>query len=105
MKTKQIGELEILLCSLLKSEYSSLILSFNEACAPNYQTVREIEDEAEKQDDIHQFDWVSEEERQKAIESNSMWGLQYYPNTPNGFYAIAASSIEALIDRIEKDQS
>ncbi len=41
--------------------------------------------------------WVSEEEKQKAIETNDCWTLQWYPNTPTGFNMLSASSLEALL--------
>lgn len=41
-------------------------------------------------------DWVSDEERERAIAADEVWCLQWYPETPVGFNAIAASSLEAL---------
>lgn len=41
-------------------------------------------------------DFVSPEEMQKAIAENSVWRLQWYPDTPVGFYSIAAASLEAI---------
>ena len=56
-------------------------------------------------DNYYQFlndeDWVSKEERERAIALDSVWTLQWYPDTPVGFYKIAASSLEALKVRIE----
>jgi hypothetical protein len=40
--------------------------------------------------------WVSPEERLKAIELDSVWELQWYPDTPIGSYYVAASSLEAI---------
>jgi hypothetical protein len=37
-------------------------------------------------------------EREKIIATKSLWTLQVYPSTPIGFYAVCASSLEALID-------
>ncbi len=42
------------------------------------------------------FDWVSPEEREKAIRDDSVWVLHWYPETPVGFCCLAASSLEAL---------
>lgn len=42
------------------------------------------------------FDFISEGEKQKAIATDSIWTLQWYPHTPIGFYSIAASSLAAL---------
>ena len=41
-------------------------------------------------------DFVSPEEYIKAIDKNSVWTLQWYPETPVGFYMICASSLEAI---------
>jgi hypothetical protein len=41
-------------------------------------------------------DFVSEDEYHKAIETNECWALQWYPNSPVGFHAVYASSLEAL---------
>lgn len=37
-------------------------------------------------------------EYEKIIESGSLWTLQVYPDTPIGFYARAASTLDALLD-------
>lgn len=92
--------LEIELRSLLKGEFSSLSLSFNEGPAPNYMTVAQEDDDPFKKP----YDWVSEEERQKARKTNSLWVLQWYPNTPIGFNAIAASSLPALFEALRSGE-
>lgn len=96
-----IGDIEVFLRSLLRGKHSSLTISFNDANGPNYQTVAEMEAEIDtlpKDYKRHHYDWISEEERQKAIADNSMWTAQWYPDTPVSFYAVAASSLNALID-------
>jgi hypothetical protein len=42
-------------------------------------------------------DWVSAEERQKALDTNSMWECQWYPVTPVGSCSVAASTFEVLM--------
>lgn len=42
--------------------------------------------------------WVSEAERLKAIETDSIWTIQWYPETPVGFCSLAASSLEAVLE-------
>lgn len=39
----------------------------------------------------------SDEEKARAIETNEIWMLQWYPDTPVGFHWIAAASLEALL--------
>jgi len=41
-------------------------------------------------------DFISIEELAKAIAEDSVWVLQWYPNTPVGFNRIAASTLEAI---------
>lgn len=40
--------------------------------------------------------WVSPEEKRKAIETDELWCLQWYPDTPVGFCVLMASSLEAI---------
>ena len=40
--------------------------------------------------------WVSEEEKQRAIDTDELWELQWYPDTPNGSYTLVASSLDAI---------
>lgn len=42
-------------------------------------------------------DWVSPEQRQKAIETNDCWILQWYPDTPVGFCILAAADLDVLL--------
>jgi hypothetical protein len=47
-------------------------------------------------DYLDNCEWVSPEEKLKAIELNSVWELHWYPDTPIGSYKVAASSLEAI---------
>lgn len=50
-------------------------------------------------------DWVSEEQKQKAIDTNECWYLQWYPNTPVGFCLLAAADLDVLLKAaLEADQ-
>lgn len=42
-------------------------------------------------------DWVSEEQKQKAIRTNQCWYLQWYPNGPIGFRILAAADLPVLM--------
>ena len=77
---------------LLQGRYSSLTIGFNEAHAPNYCPASEW---GEYRDDDSGIDWVSPDEREKAIATNSVWTIQWYPDTPIGFNCVAASTFEA----------
>lgn len=41
--------------------------------------------------------WVSAEERQRAIDTGEVWEIQWYPQTPVGFYHVAASTLAAAL--------
>ncbi len=43
-------------------------------------------------------DWVSDEQKQKAIETNECWFVQWYPDTPVGFYVLAAADLDVLLE-------
>lgn len=43
-------------------------------------------------------DWVSEEQKQKAIDTNDCWYLQWYPETPVGFCLMAAADLDVLLE-------
>lgn len=49
--------------------------------------------------DIKEF--ISEEDKQKCIDNNDIWEIQWYPNTPIGFYKIAGSDFNLLLKEIE----
>ena len=69
----------------------SLTISFNDHAAV-YEPVAEwVADEANR------LDWVSDQERQNAIATDSVWVCQWYPRTPVGFRTLAASSFETLM--------
>lgn len=42
-------------------------------------------------------DWVSEEQRGKAIAANDVWELQWYPHTPIGSYCLLACDLGELM--------
>lgn len=50
-------------------------------------------------DDGHGYaDWVSEEQKQKAIGTNDCWVIQRYPDTPIGFCILAAADLDVLLE-------
>lgn len=60
-----------------------------------YKTVQdEINDEGHGYADDC---WVSPEQRQKAIDTNECWTLQWYPHTPVGFSILSAADLDVLI--------
>lgn len=61
----------------------------------SYQTV-----EQSIRDGDHGYnddDWVSEEQKQKAIATNDCWMLQWYTETPVGFCLMSAADLDVLL--------
>lgn len=44
------------------------------------------------------YDWPSEEAKERAIQTDSLWTLHWYPDTPIGFHSIAAPTLRELLD-------
>lgn len=59
-----------------------------------------IEEWLSQRDDMYQ--WKDEESKQRAIATDEIWTLQWYPVTPIGFYAIAAPTLEELLKLAEE---
>lgn len=50
-----------------------------------------------KESPQQQISWESKEAEKRAIESDEIWVLQWYPETPVGFHCIAAPTIDELL--------
>ena len=46
-------------------------------------------------------DWVSPEQRQKAIDTNECWHILWYPHTPVGSYSISAADLDVLLEAVK----
>lgn len=46
---------------------------------------------------LDEEDFVSHEEMLKSVQTNELWVLQWYPDTPVGFCVRLASTLEALL--------
>lgn len=49
---------------------------------------------------IRSFDddeWVSAEQREKAVATDSLWVLQWYPDTPIGSCVLCAADLDVLL--------
>lgn len=64
-----------------------------------YQTVEEMV----RDDNLG--DWVSDEQRQKAIDTNEIWELQWYPDTPIGFCCLWAADLDVLLAAAQEDDA
>lgn len=72
----------------------ALTVEFNPQ-AVYYQTVAQWIQE--RVDGVGEPQWVSDEERARAIAQETLWVCQWYPSTPIGSCELAASSFEALM--------
>jgi hypothetical protein len=48
-------------------------------------------------------EWVSPEQRQKAIDIDECWTLQWYPDTPVGFCVKSAADLDVLLAAVAED--
>lgn len=78
---------------LLRGQYAALSISFNDHTM-NYVDALG----AEMHGMFDPDDWVSEEEKSLALSTNSVWRLQWYPDTPVGCYVVLASGLVACLD-------
>jgi len=69
---------------------ASLHLTHNQHKA-YYQTVEQY------MEDNDADCWVSDEQKQKAIATNEIWELQWYPDTPIGFCLLMACDLDVLL--------
>lgn len=70
---------------LLPRHDGGLTISHNEPQG-NYESVGEYLSKSD-------IDFADDESRAKCIESNSLWEIHVYPNTPIGSYNIGASTL------------
>lgn len=88
-------QLQALLC---KGEFSSLSISFNDHKTSYHTAATAIE---------WRPDWYDDEsfppgERERCIATNTIWTLQWHPQTPVGSHVIHASSFEAIVEWLSK---
>lgn len=48
--------------------------------------------------------WISDEQKQKAIDTNDCWFIQWYPDTPVGFYVLSGCDLDAVLEAARKTQ-
>jgi hypothetical protein len=63
-----------------------------------YQSVAEYI----KDDDL--TNWPSEAEREKAIDTDELWEIRWYPETPISFCVATAATLEALLEFVNHDE-
>lgn len=50
-----------------------------------------------RQLDVEPDEWVAKGEEDRAIERDEIWEMQWYPDTPVGFFKVYAASFPALV--------
>jgi len=82
--------------ALLPAHEGSLNLAHNEHKSTG-QTVEEWLIELDEEGNSDLYDWVSDEQKQKALTTDTLWTLQWYPDDSDSFYAMAAADLDALL--------
>lgn len=90
--------LEQKLRGLLKGEFSSIHIGFNDEHSCNYCSAQKYADEYGQYEPGDM--WISDEDRTLALRTNSVWSIQWYPDTPVGFYRKYASSLPKLLEAV-----
>jgi len=79
--------------STLPKHEASLTLEHNDHKSV-YQTVAQyIQDNSIKDEE-----WLSIESKERAISTNELWVMQWYPHTAIGFYRVAAPTLAELFE-------
>lgn len=47
-------------------------------------------------------DFISPEDKQKCIDSNDFWTIQWYPNTPVSFFYVVGSDLEKCLNYMQE---
>jgi hypothetical protein len=48
---------------------------------------------------IDDEDWATPTSKERAIQTNNLWELQWYPNTPVGFNIVYGATLEEVIKK------
>ena len=65
-----------------------------------YLSHNEHRDVYETVEEFYEADFfVSPEDMQKCIDTDELWELQWYPETPIGFHKVNGSSLEIVLKR------
>jgi hypothetical protein len=64
---------------------------------PHKAYYSKIEDEEDPNGGCFANAWVSPEQRAKAIAADSVWVVQWYPNTPVGSYKLCGADLDVVL--------
>lgn len=97
---KALG-IDALKALLMRGEFSSMSISCNDHAVNYISASREIIENSFGRFDDKNF--TSPEEKQRCADTNTIWTLQWYPDTPVGFYVVHASTFEAIAAWVRKN--
>lgn len=80
--------------SRLPKHKASLHITHNENTT-NYESVEKYIEDLESRD--NHIEWATENSRSRAILTNSIWELHWYPDTPIGFYNVYGATLEEVL--------
>jgi len=81
------------LTSLLPKHKSSLTIIHND----HLNTYETVECYLSAFGDFNEHEWYSQSEYDTAIETNELWEIHWYPDTPIGSYKVYGSTLENAI--------
>ena len=93
MKIEDIAAIETRLKAILHGEFSSLTISFNDHASNCCDVATAIDDEL-----YDHADWVSQEEKERALAENSAWMIIWWPHGRTSHCGVVASTLAACID-------
>lgn len=80
---------------LLPTHKCGLYLEHN-ACRDYHEDVAQYVADDDSRDPPL-YSWESDEHKQRAVATNEIWTLQWYPERPSTFFAIAAPTLDELL--------
>lgn len=83
---------------LCLGEFSHLIIQ-SDLHKGNYESVKDFVEWRQIDDE----DFVSLDEKNKCLDENKLWSIQWYPNSPGGFEILCASTFESIYNHIMKE--
>lgn len=81
------------IATIIAGRPNSLCFDFNEHWC-DYQTIEGA------LEDLSEDDFVSRDDIQKCIDSNSLWQARWYSHTPVGFFVAYGSTLEIVLDSL-----
>lgn len=63
-----------------------------------YQSAADWCKEQDERGEGGMYEWESDEAKARAIATDEIWTLQWYPNTPVGFNAVASPTLPELLE-------